>query len=177
MWFISLIFVGWFGGGCDLGGPLMWSRIFWIMSGSVISAMTCIVPPHKEHRVMWSRSRSVQRLFWAVRRRDFEPMLKLQQVHPDSLVLQPMYVCVLLSCSTFTLFVLFGTISFLSFELGWWQPRAKKSWYRTSSNGGWVVLMGTIRFLWIPIMGWKFTHVTGLERLFHTASTTNRLFR
>ena len=35
------------GGGGDLGGPLVWSRIFWIMSWSVMSAIMRMEPPHR----------------------------------------------------------------------------------------------------------------------------------
>jgi len=42
-----MIVAGLFGGGCDLGGPLMWFRIFWLISGSVTSALTRMMPLKK----------------------------------------------------------------------------------------------------------------------------------
>ena len=38
-------------GACALGAPLMWCRICWMTSGSVISAMISNVPPHNGHIV------------------------------------------------------------------------------------------------------------------------------
>ena len=68
------------GGGC----ASMWSRIFWIMSGSIIRRRPCpmtrMVPPHNGHTEISSRSRPVQRLVWAVRRRDAEPRLEVRLI-------------------------------------------------------------------------------------------------
>ena len=47
---------GLIGGGC----ASMWSRSFWIMSGSVMSAMTRMVPPHNGHIVIRRRPHHIE---------------------------------------------------------------------------------------------------------------------
>ena len=111
------------GGGCDLGGPLIWSKIFWITSGSVISAMILIVPTQSGQRVIRRRPHHIKYTFESLSPGKRCNKFVLTRCFSSRLV------C--FAIIFFSLLLLFGTISFLIFALGWRQPRTNTPWYRT----------------------------------------------
>ena len=98
----------------------MWSRIFWIMSGSMMSAMTRMVPPHKGHTEISILKTRLSR--WAQVRGAI-----------NSSADSGFAIDVHSFWSSFDLVFLrfVGTMNFLIRAFGWRQPRTNTPWYRT----------------------------------------------
>ena len=102
MFYDWMVGAGLIGGGCGSSC----SKIFWIRSGSVISAMTRIVPPQSGHREMSILNTLLSR--WAQDSGAISSSCRATCL---------IDLCVLLATLSFTILVLSGMISFLSFAL------------------------------------------------------------